>query len=393
MYLTISSTLIPILICIILQIFHFREKKEIIFVILAILAISIRQNIYLLADNPDSIKIFTILFLNTDPFTTLIGPFVFLYLKITLEGTYIFKPKHLFFLLPSVFCLINLIPYYLMDSENKLILIGEFIKFKNHRNIHFPFLILNLSYQRFLMPVWTITGLSIGLYYLIQKRNSNLPKKQISMIDGFIIIISVYILAIALLFVRRLIDSQSNTYEHLINSPFRQNTPIKTYLNFLIQVFPLFYFLFPNWLYAGKQNSIYKEILNSLRFPFFSKTLFTEENVSSKLEDKVKILKFIEEQKPYLKSDFSVHEISRILDIPHHRISQCFKNEIKVAFPEYRNRLRIAYSIELLKNEKYKTMSIEGIANQSGFKTKTSFYASFKAEYKMTPTEWIEKNL
>jgi AraC-like DNA-binding protein len=37
-------------------------------------------------------------------------------------------------------------------------------------------------------------------------------------------------------------------------------------------------------------------------------------------------------------------------------------------------------------------MSIEGIATVCGFKNKSRFYAAFKAEYKMTPTEWIEKN-
>jgi AraC-like DNA-binding protein len=47
----------------------------------------------------------------------------------------------------------------------------------------------------------------------------------------------------------------------------------------------------------------------------------------------------------------------------------------------------------MFKDQKHLEMSIEGIAMQSGFKTKSAFYAAFKSEYKMTPTEWIEKNL
>jgi AraC-like DNA-binding protein len=39
------------------------------------------------------------------------------------------------------------------------------------------------------------------------------------------------------------------------------------------------------------------------------------------------------------------------------------------------------------------TISIEGIAERSGFKSKSIFYAAFKEEHGMTPTEWMKKNL
>jgi AraC-like DNA-binding protein len=81
------------------------------------------------------------------------------------------------------------------------------------------------------------------------------------------------------------------------------------------------------------------------------------------------------------------------LNIPDHRVSQCFNNEIQVSFPVFRNQLRVEYAIGLLKKDEHKSMSIEGIAYQSGFKTKSSFYSAFRSVYKMTPTEWIAKNL
>jgi AraC-like DNA-binding protein len=33
------------------------------------------------------------------------------------------------------------------------------------------------------------------------------------------------------------------------------------------------------------------------------------------------------------------------------------------------------------------------IAERSGFKNKSIFYAAFKEEYNLTPTEWMKKNL
>mgnify|MGYP000998496992 CR=1 FL=1 len=69
------------------------------------------------------------------------------------------------------------------------------------------------------------------------------------------------------------------------------------------------------------------------------------------------------------------------------------KDSIKTSFPKYRNNLRIKHAVQMFKDKKHLHMSIEGISTQSGFKIKSAFYAAFKDEYKMTPTEWIEKNI
>jgi AraC-like DNA-binding protein len=53
----------------------------------------------------------------------------------------------------------------------------------------------------------------------------------------------------------------------------------------------------------------------------------------------------------------------------------------------------VDHAIELFKQGAHKKMSIEGISAQSGFKNKSSFFLAFQTEFKMTPTEWIEKNV
>jgi AraC-like DNA-binding protein len=66
---------------------------------------------------------------------------------------------------------------------------------------------------------------------------------------------------------------------------------------------------------------------------------------------------------------------------------------MKVSFPEFRNQKRVEYAIQLFKEKKHHQMSIEGISDQCGFKSKSSFYLAFRAVYQMTPTEWIAQNL
>jgi AraC-like DNA-binding protein len=55
--------------------------------------------------------------------------------------------------------------------------------------------------------------------------------------------------------------------------------------------------------------------------------------------------------------------------------------------------LRLAHAISLLREGAHLNTSIEGIAERSGFKSKSIFYAAFKEEYGTTPTEWIKKHL
>jgi AraC-like DNA-binding protein len=64
-----------------------------------------------------------------------------------------------------------------------------------------------------------------------------------------------------------------------------------------------------------------------------------------------------------------------------------------VAFPTYRNKLRIANATDLLRAGTHLTTSIEGIAEMSGFKSKSIFYKIFKEEHGTTPTDWIKENL
>jgi AraC-like DNA-binding protein len=106
-----------------------------------------------------------------------------------------------------------------------------------------------------------------------------------------------------------------------------------------------------------------------------------------------RILDYLETKKPYVQVSFSLHELSLALNIPHSRVTTCFNKELNTSFPSYRNKLRVAHAISLLREGTHLTTSIEGVAERSGFKSKSIFYAAFKEEYGMTPKDWIKENL
>jgi AraC-like DNA-binding protein len=159
-------------------------------------------------------------------------------------------------------------------------------------------------------------------------------------------------------------------------------------------ILPLSFFFVPNWLYNEKDPLSFLDKLKVNRKVAISSNSNKEGAVDlTKKSDLDLIITYIETKKLYLNPRFTLHDLSRELNIPLMTVSGFFNKQLKTPYPEYRNRLRVNHAIQLFKEGMHAQMSIEGISTVCGFKNKSRFYAAFKAEHKMTPTEWIEKNV
>lgn len=105
-----------------------------------------------------------------------------------------------------------------------------------------------------------------------------------------------------------------------------------------------------------------------------------------------RILAYLNNEKPYLSESFSKHDISRSLDIPQNVVTDCFSKVLKIPFPVLRNQLRVEFAINMFKNSDHVKTTIAGIAIESGFKNRSTFYKAFKEVTKMSPIEWIKQN-
>jgi AraC-like DNA-binding protein len=114
---------------------------------------------------------------------------------------------------------------------------------------------------------------------------------------------------------------------------------------------------------------------------------------SIKSEDLIRILEYLDQKKPYLNAKFSIHEITRELNIPHARVTFCFNKQLGTPFPLYKNKLRVSHAESMMRDGAHLTMTIEGIGVKSGFKSISVFYAAFREVHGMTPAEWIKENL
>jgi AraC-like DNA-binding protein len=153
---------------------------------------------------------------------------------------------------------------------------------------------------------------------------------------------------------------------------------------------PFCLLLFPSWMYLNNSNSL--PIFNQLNSFSSSKLENPEPQKIFHFNEVELLVDYLHEKKPYLNNDFSLHQIAKELDIPQAKVIDIFNLHLKMSFPKYRNKLRVDYAIELIKNNDHLITTLHGISQKAGFRNKATFYSAFKECTNCTPTEWIEKN-
>jgi AraC-like DNA-binding protein len=98
---------------------------------------------------------------------------------------------------------------------------------------------------------------------------------------------------------------------------------------------------------------------------------------------------FIEGQQLYLNKDLSRALVAKMMGCSHQTITKML-NEIQpdLSFPDYIKGLRIAYALKLIKEKP--GLTVQQIADQSGFYSISSFERAFKTVTGMTPREYMK---
>ena len=315
------------------------------------------------------------------------------YIKSLVQGKIVVDKYLLIHAIPALLALINTLPYYSYPFENKVAYFTRVQEILVFNSNNFPYLILPLKYQGMGIFVFNFSYVLVCIAYLVRlKKNSRTYlKKKLSVILqrilAFILIVSIPYL---IMMIYILVNSPQTDGFIFKQSAFKGDG----YLFFITLLLPLSFFLMPSWLYNYQERMNVFDKIRLLLKRFREPAIGTlEASKYEKAADMERIVTYIEKEKPYVQVNFSLHDISQVLNIPHIRVTNAFNQQLKTSFPVYRNKLRLAHAISLLRDGAHFTNSIEGIAARSGFKSRSIFYLAFKEEYGMTPNEWIKKNL
>jgi AraC-like DNA-binding protein len=389
-----TSVLLALLVSSILLISHWSENKGIAYLIAVIILFSIRQLIFILVNSDAHVELLAVLLFHFDPLFFLVGPFFLYYLKSIVNGKLVWDKYLLIYAIPALIAGINTLPFYSYPFAEK---VAESAAIQGNYfldgPINFQLFFFPFKYQLRLAALYNLSMALFSFVYLIRlKKNSanKLKKKVTVLINRILMVITLVMVPNLILLIYVFVNSPKKGEFIFRQAAFEGNGIIF----FMTLLLPLSFFLIPSWLYNDQSNA---NVLDKIRVFFQKLRLNTADaTLESKFEkstDRERILAFLETEKPYVKVSFSLHDLSLALNIPHIRVTTCFNKELNTSFPSYRNKLRVNHAISLLRAGAHLTTSIEGIAERSGFKSKSIFYAAFKEEYGMTPTEWIKKNL
>jgi AraC-like DNA-binding protein len=163
-----------------------------------------------------------------------------------------------------------------------------------------------------------------------------------------------------------------------------------------VSYFGLTLFAFAFSFYGYKQSGILSE---------FDKTLIIENNKKKKpryeksgLKKKdaeiilKRLLEYMGKDKPYLKSNLTIQDLADSLDVSRHHLTQVINEKLNKNFYTFINEYRVEEMKRKLLNKKYNKYTLDVLAYDSGFNSKSSFHSAFKSITGMTPAEFKKKN-
>lgn len=303
------------------------------------------------------------LFRLDSPIHYLMGPTVYFFTLSTLNPNFKFKKIHLLHLLPFLINFIEFLPYYLNTTDFKL---------SNYENL--------MKQGSVIMPVhyflkttsqlcYFVAQLFLFKKYQIKKiLNHNSNHYQVS---WFVL----YFGSQFILTTTSFIDHFSGL--HLFGDPYRFIIKMTAFFLYSIMVGLLF---FPNLLYGN--TTIEKEI----------KDKYSHSKLSN--EAKIDILNNLNafmkgENKPFLNEKIAMVEIAKMLKVSTQQISQVINEKTNLNFNDFVNSFRIEEAKIMLLSDAYSKLTIDAIAQKSGFRSKSAFYVAFKKHTGNTPKEFI----
>jgi AraC-like DNA-binding protein len=149
----------------------------------------------------------------------------------------------------------------------------------------------------------------------------------------------------------------------------------------------LLFFIYLLGFYGLKQRDIFSR--NKLKSENFEEPKPSSSFLSHEVSDRIKalILKYLQEEKPYLNPEFSMSVLSEKLNIPKHQLTAVLNGTMGKNFFQFVNEYRIEAVKKELANPKNR-YSIEAIGYECGFNSKSTFFSVFKSITGMTPLEY-----
>ncbi len=332
-----------------------------------------------------------ICFVHFLPLSFLLGPSLFFYVKNTVSERKGFRKTDWIHLIPAVFVGIATLPFTTMSLEVKTKMAHEIVNITEDYNLNF----LWVSFEQILYgrSIHLIIYAIISVIYFLWNKNHLLNKYGVMPSNH--LIIQRWFFTLILLQVVIAITSLGHMATLYIK-PFYifgfSNEEIFSEAHFFricgggffIQNF--FLFMFPNILYGNISYSV--ELGKASTFEKFKSTIAKPIQYNEREFEQL-ITPYLKNH-PFVHRDFTLSQMSFDLKISERNLSNYFNNELNKTFGEWKNDLRIAYVVELIEAGEAGKFTIEALATNAGFMSRSKFIDAFKSRQGLTPSAFIK---
>lgn len=319
--------------------------------------------------------------------------------SILLDETRLRKYDWLHFI-PAIINIIDLLPFYFADIETKRAVADAIVSN------------FNMSYQKgsgFIPAFWHfqlrwIIGIIylifqwLLLYRIIQRDKLDAFKEVKGWLITFSIFCSVIYIGLGLMSVIAWINLGSGA--NLLSS----GRSIPTLLQVIgFTCLSIYLFFKPDILY-GIPRSIYSVKINKT-VPINNENLEIEPVKSEDIEDvyrespfnpalmKIYVEKleaYINNEEPFRKQGIAVTELASALQIPLHHLSYLLNHYYKQRFTDFINNYRVSYIKKRMERDDWRSFTLEGLAKESGFSSRSTFSVAFKKFTGLSPSQYLQ---
>lgn len=407
LHISILNLFLPI----VLFLYNWRVNRNVVFLCLLLFLIgtsNIRHALVMHAQEPFWLAIVSN---NLTPIWTLIGPCLYLYVRGVLSDRFEWRWQDLIHTIPFWITLVGIAPYLLTSFDYKLqVAEGMIRNLQGYRDIRVNWLLpqpVNLSSRPILQLGYSLACMVTLVHFAWRRKHAdNLRRREPGFVYAwlwgvtlFVFLIVAYHLLILILYFRyptmgrQMIDHFHAVY--VIGG-------ILAFLPFLILLFPEILYGIPKYRPLQKPSTAGApssspatsgiEPIGSPDTPAETPTtptpVLAEQDPFKELGERIHAL--MQEQQPYLREDFSVEDLARMLEVPKHHLHYCLRNILQTRFVPLRTSYRIAHAKMLLKEANLNHTTIENIGQECGFSSRSAFYKVFKAETGHSPGEYFQ---
>lgn len=323
------------------------------------------------------------------PFYYLVPPFALFYCQLVLKERKVISPRAYFIHgIPFMVALVDLIVYYIKNYDQLDAIMQQILADPvNSYFVGSGFIPASMHYQGRAIqgPIYVVLlGL---LFYKVLKSTSTLHIDKTSL-RWLSILYSFLAINYFWMFYSTFIQP-SSTYPVLDKGMMLALILIICF--FVLSIRPFFS---PFIIYHDKKEETL-DVLHS-QHPISTEEVLTVKKILLSAERVLEIASAMDQamSDQYLfKKLNKIGELGTYLNLSPRYLSYVLSKHYVLNFNDYINSFRINYVIQLMENEQYKHFTLEGLAREAGFSSRTTFFTAFKKQLGVNPTQYLNREV